>query len=92
MHLYQVTPTAGPELSVFADSFDQASNLFMAWWLVHQNDPLPSFEVKQRNRAWLGPDTQLLEEALSRDLAGIGHFDPAKGWTIVSPAYVEEEA
>lgn len=92
MYLYLVTPADGPELSVFAESFNGASELFLAWWLAHRNEPLPPFEVKQRNASWPGLDTKLLGEALSLGIAGIGRFDPDRGWIIVSPTYVEEEA
>ena len=92
MYLYLVTPTDGSELSVFAESFDRAVELFTVWWLTHREGLLPDFEVKQRNPAWPGLDTKLLGEALSRDTAGIGLFDPKTGWRIVSPTHVEEQA
>ena len=91
MHLYLVTAANGPELSVFAESFNGASELYLAWWLAHRDEPLPSFEVKQRNASWPGLDTKLLDEALSLGIAGIGRFDPNKGWTIVSPTCGEED-
>jgi hypothetical protein len=92
MHLYLVTPADGPELSVFAESFNGASELYLVWWLARRDEPLPSFEVKQRNASWPGFDTKLLDEALSLGIAGIGRFDPNNGWTIVSPTYGEDDA
>lgn len=91
MHLYLVTPSDAPELSVFAETFTQASELFTVWWLTHRKGTLPSFEIKQRNPSWQGLDTKLLAEALSLDLAGIGNFDPIQGWTISPIGHDEEQ-
>lgn len=85
MHLFEVIPVDGATLSVFGGDFDEAVSLFMAWHIANRNTPLPDFEVRQRNPRWPGINTLHLMDALARNTAGIGQYDPGPGWTIVSP-------
>lgn len=85
MHLHEVIATDGTILSVFAADYNDAATLFMAWHIANEEGPLPDFEVRRRNPKWPGINTAHLLKALAREIEGIGRYDPARGWSILSP-------
>ena len=91
MHLYEVITTTGITLSIFGESYDEAAALFTAWHLEHGDQPLPDFEVKQRNPRWPGLNTGHLLSALEQGLSGVGRYDPDNGWWIGSPFDKQED-
>lgn len=84
-HLFEIIAVDGTVLSVFAENFDDAAVLFSAWHVANESHPLPDFEVRQRNPSWPGLNKQHLLDALALDTPGIGRYDPAYGWAILSP-------
>jgi hypothetical protein len=91
MHIFEVIGAGTPPITVFARSYDEAVRTYMARWLARETGDLPDIEVRRRDPLWAGMDREALAEALSLGISGIGHFDPDKGWAIVSPTHVEEE-
>lgn len=83
MRLFQITMASSAKLSVFAKSYDQAAGIHIDWFANHYGDSASSFEVAERNPSWPGLNTQHLKEALALKTAGVGRYDPNKGWTIV---------
>jgi hypothetical protein len=89
MHLFEVSGQGMAPLPVFAVSYDEAVELALAWWIFRHQHQLPDLEVRRRNVRWPGLNVDHLTDALDREIAGIGYYDPDAGWTIRSPGYIE---
>lgn len=83
MRLFEITMASGAKPSVFAKTYDQAAGIHIDWFANHYGDSASSFEVAERNPSWPGLNTKHLKEALALMTAGVGRYDPDKGWTIV---------
>ena len=92
MHIFEVTGAGATTLNVFASSYEDAVRIYMVQWLARRSGDLPDIEVKQRNASWPGMDRDALAEALSLGISGIGRYDPDRGWRILPPDSVEEDA
>jgi hypothetical protein len=84
MHIFEVIGAGAPRLPVFAESYDGAVQIYMAWWLTHRTTDLPDLEVRLRNPCWPGFDLEHVRAALASNIAGVGRYDRQQGWTIVS--------
>ncbi len=82
MHIFEIR--SGPEIeaTVFARSHDHAAELYMAWCIMNGVDMLPPLEVAEYDHAG---HQRHADEALSRNIAGIGQYDERAGWTVVTP-------
>ena len=91
MHLYEISASGHSSISVFAESYGKAVDLFVSWWMLRQNSDLPDLEVRQRNPSWTGLNTEHLQDALARGVTGIGRYEVSMGWTILPPDVVLKE-
>ncbi|PHP20460.1 hypothetical protein CG471_07015 [Sphingobium sp. IP1] len=89
MHIFQIKSEREIEATVFARSHDHAAELYMAWRIVNGADMLLPHEVAEFDHA---RHQRHADEALSRGVAGIGHYDEQVGWTISPPEKFEEIA
>lgn len=87
MHIFEIRSGQEFEATVFAMSHDHAAELYMAWRIVNGADMLPPHEVAEYDHTQY---QRHADEALSRGIAGIGHYDEHSGWTIHPPEKFEE--
>ena len=92
MHLFRVIATGQPGVTMFAASYSDAANLFTAYWLLTQDVAMPDFEIRWQHEQAADGDAVHLRGALALNIAGVGLYDPEKGWTIVPPERFEEIA
>jgi hypothetical protein len=86
MHLFEIITTGEQPLPVFARSYDEAVLIYLLHRVKQLDIELPDLEVRQRNPSWQGLDSQLLDEALKAESAGVGSFEVGYGWMITSPS------
>lgn len=83
MRFFEILMTSGAKLSVFAKGYDQAAEIFTAWFADHYGEPTSYFEVPERNLSWRGLNAEHLRETLALKTSIVGRYDPDKGWTIL---------
>ncbi|KKI17900.1 hypothetical protein [Sphingomonas sp. Ag1] len=91
MHIFEVIGAGTPGVIIFAASYDEAVDIYMADWLARLSDELPDLEVKQRATAWPGMNRAALVEALALGICGVGKPQPDGSWRILTPGQLEED-
>lgn len=90
MHVYIFEYASGEELTVFAESFDQAAELFVIHrWLQGIKDE--SFAIRRALREVKDRQREHMIEAMRRREIGIGRYDPNEGYTVVPVIDAGEE-
>jgi hypothetical protein len=80
MHIYEAETDAG-SVSIFAQSYDHAAQLFTAWHLMNEWEMPESFAIALWSEGRIQRDGPALTHALACDLPGIGRPD-GDGWRI----------
>lgn len=84
---------AGDEtLTIFADSFDQAATLFVAYRSLQGNEP-ECFTIGRVTLRATRDQRQRehMRRALNRGEIGIGRYDPEEGWRVLPVIDADQE-
>ncbi len=82
MHMFKIIATGSATLTVFAESYDAAAEVFAGWHLGTYGTQPGAFEVLKRNRRWQGLNRAHVDAVLARGITGVATYDPTEGWTV----------
>lgn len=82
MHLFKIIAADGATLTVCAEDYDAAAEVFAGWHLGTYDTQPGAFEVLKRNRRWQGLNRAHVDAVLAQGITGVAAYDPAVGWTV----------
>ncbi|RYY28381.1 MAG: hypothetical protein EOP62_04080 [Sphingomonadales bacterium] len=88
MRAYRATSIEGFDVTVFAESVDEAAGAFHTHYEAVMGRAPPQFTVGRVRRPKPGMKRRHLAEALARGISGIGYMITGRGWTVIAPDLV----
>lgn len=90
-HAYIVEREWDEPMTIFADSFDQAANLYLAYMALRGDDP-EQFSIGRGARGIQDErEREHMRIALNRREIGIGRYDREEGWRVLPVMDADEE-